>query len=186
MGSTVPASRVNEYLVKGLYQDLAVECLVTTQVIIRQDSVVGSDDGSAIMVAPADINVDITVSGKNGLDTGSPADGWYELYMIKNPSTEEVAGLLGEPAWCRGPVRPGRGTEQQGRVLRGRRGEHAAPAPLGLSQTAGRAAGPLPPAAVGAGRPPGDNNVTGRASQGAARRACRELQRANRWPVPDH
>jgi len=94
MGSTVPASRVNEYLVKKLYQDLAVESVVATQVIIREDSVVGSDDGTTIMIAPADINVDITVSGKNGLDTGSPADGWYELYMIYNPSTEEVAGLL--------------------------------------------------------------------------------------------
>jgi len=64
----------------------------------------------------------LTVNGGNGLIVETTPSG--------KPGRQEDAGLLGEPAWRRGLVRPGSGSAQRGRVLRGRRGEHAAPAPF--------------------------------------------------------
>jgi hypothetical protein len=62
-----------------------------------------------LIIAP---NGDVlTVNGGNG------------LIVETTPSGKQ-------PARCRCLVRPGSGTAQRGRVLRGRRGEHAAPAPL--------------------------------------------------------
>src|SRR5262249_49516762 len=55
---------------------------------------------------------------------------------------QEDARLLGQPARRRGPVWPGPGPEQRGRVLRGRRGQHAASAALGLPRPPGGWPGP--------------------------------------------
>jgi len=89
------AQQVNAYLVKKLIQDLGVDCGGPTTVLLRGSSVVGSDDGSTIMLLPGDTPVDITASGVNGLDTGSEApNAWYAIFMIRNPDTEQVAGLL--------------------------------------------------------------------------------------------
>lgn len=42
-----------------------------------------------------DLTVDITASGANGLDTGSETSNtWYYLWVIYNPSTGTVAGLI--------------------------------------------------------------------------------------------
>ncbi|HQJ93188.1 MAG TPA: hypothetical protein PLI71_09985 [Clostridia bacterium] len=42
-----------------------------------------------------DLTIDVTVSGANGLDTGSEAPNtWYAVYVIYNPTTGTIAGLL--------------------------------------------------------------------------------------------
>lgn len=91
--------QVNALLVKKLIQDLVIECSSATQAVIKSGSRAGADDGSVIIEAPSDLTLDITTSGKNGLDTGAEAsDTWYYLYLIFNPDTEEVAGLISASA----------------------------------------------------------------------------------------
>jgi len=91
----IPADHINSWLTKTLIHNLHIECSAASQVVIKAGSSVGADDGSVVMEAGADITVDITNSGANGLDTGSEAaNTWYYIYMIWNPSTETVAGLL--------------------------------------------------------------------------------------------
>jgi len=64
-------------------------------VVSIYSGVVGSDEGDVVMEVTSTLNVDITSSGANGLDTGSPADNtWYYLFLIFNPTTNTVAGLL--------------------------------------------------------------------------------------------
>jgi len=53
------------------------------------------DSGSVLLVLTSAKIVDLTVSGKNGLDTGSEAaNTWYHVWLIKNLTTGEVAGLF--------------------------------------------------------------------------------------------
>jgi len=68
----------------------------TSDTVIAIDSgVVGSDDGDVCMEVTSTISVDITNSGANGLDTGAAAaNTWYYLFLIYNPTTDTVAGLL--------------------------------------------------------------------------------------------
>ncbi len=92
--------QVNSNLARQVLRDLVIECATSTQVVIKQDSTAGADDGTAVLEAGSnpsgDITVDITNVGvKNGLDTGTEAaDTWYYIYLIFNPTTEEVAGLF--------------------------------------------------------------------------------------------
>lgn len=87
--------QINAEIVRELLRDLVIECTNNTQVVIKQDSRAGSDDGQAILHAASDLTLDITTSGKNGLDTGAEAsDTWYYIWMIYNPGTQETAGLL--------------------------------------------------------------------------------------------
>lgn len=87
--------QVNSLLVNKLIQSLVVECTNVAQVVVHAGSRVGADDGSIVMEVPSNITVDITASGANGLDTGAEAaDTWYYLWLIFNPTTEVVAGLL--------------------------------------------------------------------------------------------
>lgn len=76
-------------------ENLSVVGRSSYYVLLNEDSSVVSDDGTRVMIVPSDIQVDITVSGKNGLDTGSETpDAWYYVWMIMDIDTEEVAGLL--------------------------------------------------------------------------------------------
>jgi hypothetical protein len=46
-------------------------------------------------LSSVDLTIDITVSGANGLDTGSEAaDTWYSIWVIYNPTIDTSAGLL--------------------------------------------------------------------------------------------
>lgn len=99
MSDSIQPSQINSYLTKKIIQDLVIECNSSTQVVIKSGSTAGADDGSVVMEAPSDRTLDITTSGKNGLDTGAEAaDTWYYVWMIWNPSTAEVAGLLSASA----------------------------------------------------------------------------------------
>jgi hypothetical protein len=54
-----------------------------------------SDDDSTNIDVDSLLNVDITASGANGLDTGSQANStWYSIWVIYNPTTDTVAGLF--------------------------------------------------------------------------------------------
>lgn len=89
------AHQVTEALVRRVIENLVIECTSNTQVVIKQDSMVGADDGLRIMTVAGDLTVDITVSGKSGLDVGSGAiNTWYYIWMIMNIDTAEVAGLF--------------------------------------------------------------------------------------------
>jgi len=95
MGTTIPPSQVNAYLVRRVIESLRVECSAASQVVIKQGSAVGADDGSVVITAGSDITVDITNSGANGLDTGSEAaNTWYYIWLIWNSTTSTAAGLF--------------------------------------------------------------------------------------------
>jgi len=52
-------------------------------------------DDSTQLLANINLTIDITASGANGLDTGSEAaNTWYSIWVIHNPTTDTVAGLL--------------------------------------------------------------------------------------------
>lgn len=55
-----------------------------------------SSDGTASLTVSSAITVDFAnANGANGLDTGSEASStWYYVWLIKNPTTGTVAGLL--------------------------------------------------------------------------------------------
>jgi len=77
------------------YRDLVIDCASATQATIKQNTKVLSDDWETFINVASDITADITVSGANGLDTGSEAiNTWYYLYLIKNVTTSTVASLL--------------------------------------------------------------------------------------------
>lgn len=94
------ADQVNEFIVRRLIENLVIECDNATQVVIKQDSAVGSDDGTRVLTAVGDLTVDITTVGAaNGLDVGPEvSDTWYYIYMIMDVDTETVAGLLSASA----------------------------------------------------------------------------------------
>jgi hypothetical protein len=57
--------------------------------------VCASADGSLVVETSADIDIDITTTGVNGLDTGSAVEGRdYFPYLIQNDTTAELAGVL--------------------------------------------------------------------------------------------
>jgi hypothetical protein len=87
---------VQEVLVRQVVENLFIDANQNyARVAIKAGSTIGSDDGNAILVADSDIIVDITTSGVNGLDTGAEAPNtWYYVYMILNPISGLVRGLL--------------------------------------------------------------------------------------------
>lgn len=91
-GSTVATRNIyNRKLVVSNYDN---GCTGDQVKILAGASLIAANGNSEITVA-TDILVDITTSGANGLDTGSPAtETWYAIYLIKNPFTGTVAGLF--------------------------------------------------------------------------------------------
>jgi len=68
----------------------------TYQIDIDADSVVLENSAGALYQATSvNLTVDIATSGANGLDTGAEAGStWYYGWVIYNPSTATIAGLL--------------------------------------------------------------------------------------------
>jgi hypothetical protein len=63
---------------------------ITADELVLKDS-----NGNAWLAAAVSVTADVTVSGANGLDTGSEgASTWYYLWAIWNPTTNTVAALL--------------------------------------------------------------------------------------------
>jgi hypothetical protein len=106
MPQNLAANQVQAALVRRVIENLVIDGTSNTQVIIRLGSTVGTDDGADIMSVPSDITVDITVSGINGLDSGSESSSsWYYIWLIKNPVTGTIAGLL-STHWYDSPTLP--------------------------------------------------------------------------------
>lgn len=114
-GLTTATTRVltapdrNIYLVGA--QDLAVgtykNLIITnnsgtpnSQLDVDADFVLLKDSsGVSYPAATVNLTINIAASGANGLDTGSEANStWYYAYVIYNPTTDTVAGLLSASA----------------------------------------------------------------------------------------
>ena len=65
-----------------------------------------------MMRLPGQITVNIGVLGKNGVDVSPPTDSsWYHVWLIRNPTSEEVAGLTSLSASA--PTMPAGFTEKR-------------------------------------------------------------------------
>jgi hypothetical protein len=99
----VPAERIAiEDVVKNSVRNLRIACNATNptyQVDISADAVVGADDGSQFITVGSNLTLDIATIGANGLDAGVEAiNTWYYIWLILNPTTGAVAGLLSASA----------------------------------------------------------------------------------------
>jgi hypothetical protein len=89
------ASQLNALLTKKLASGLAIDTGSVSALSIAAGAIVGADNGLDAIETTAQLNIALTTSGKNGLDTGAEAaNSWYFIWLIKNPVTGEVAGLL--------------------------------------------------------------------------------------------
>lgn len=77
----------------GYVRDLSIS-YVSSNVLQISTGVCVSDSVDDYIVSNSTINVDISTSGVNGLDTGSVSTNWYYLYIIKNPSNGNIRGLF--------------------------------------------------------------------------------------------
>lgn len=70
------------------------------QMSIVADAIMLEDvNGLAHRAMAVSLTLDVTTSGANGLDTGSvAASTWYSIWVIYNPTTNTVAGLLSASA----------------------------------------------------------------------------------------
>ena len=79
---------------KGYIYKCNLEWVSANQVNIKAGAARDVDD-SITMVLSSDLTIDISTSGKNGLDTGSEAaSSWYYVWLIKNTTTNEVAAIF--------------------------------------------------------------------------------------------
>lgn len=81
------------------FRNLKIDCASNTQVVVKSGTTVLADSWDAVIECLADKTIDITASGANGLDTGSEAGNtWYYVWLILNPTSGVVAGLLSASA----------------------------------------------------------------------------------------
>lgn len=81
----------------GLSSPLGLIVRVTSDTAVDVDATqVSLTSGSSVYIAKSvNLTISISSSGANGLDTGSEAaNTWYYVYVIYNPLTSTVAGLL--------------------------------------------------------------------------------------------
>jgi len=90
----VDIKRIKQLLTKKKLDNLGIQ-YNSANVVRITDGVVGTDDGDAIMEVGSNIDVDISTTGANALDTGTVSnDTWYYLFLILNPTNGTVAGLF--------------------------------------------------------------------------------------------
>jgi hypothetical protein len=93
VGVLSPA-QVNSTIISKILRSLDIERVSTTDLTFYGGVVAGMDDGSTVVELPSNTTLDISTTGKNGLDTGSVAAlTWYYLFLIWNEDTDEVATL---------------------------------------------------------------------------------------------
>lgn len=79
---------------KNYINGLQLSYVGSTQVSVAVGLARSDDDAETMELSGAQ-TVDITNSGANGLDTGSPTnDSWYYVWLIKNVTSGTVAALL--------------------------------------------------------------------------------------------
>ncbi len=85
-----PLQSIGRAVIRGLM----VQYNTANRVVVKPGICLDGDGVEAIEVA-ADLTLDITTSGANGLDTGTEsANTWYYVWLIKNTASGMVAGLL--------------------------------------------------------------------------------------------
>lgn len=85
--------------IRDTYRNLVIKNNTTNpdfQIDITCDEVVLEDSNNkAIRVSGVSLTNDITISGVNGLDTGTETISmWYHIWIIYNPTTDTIASLL--------------------------------------------------------------------------------------------
>lgn len=91
---------IREDLVIGAASNLAAAWLTAATVNITSDELqLKTAGGLSYLASVVNVTVDITVAGANGLDTGVEANStWYYLWVVYNPTTATVAGLISASA----------------------------------------------------------------------------------------
>lgn len=88
--------------VYGSYRNLKVVAsgLTNTSAVLTADKVTLRDaSANSIGISNVNVTINSAASGANGLDTGtSVANTWYSVWVIYNPNTTTVAGLLSASA----------------------------------------------------------------------------------------
>ncbi len=81
---------------EGMYRNLVIDCTSASNIDIDADWVTLANASNNIKFARGvNLSVGTGTSGANGLDTGSIAnDTWYSVWVIYNPTSDTVAGLL--------------------------------------------------------------------------------------------
>lgn len=88
------------YAVVGEARGLAAAYSTVARVLVAADEIVLKDtNGNAYLASSVSLTLDISTSGANGLDTGAEGSStWYYGWVIYNPTTGTVAGLLSTSA----------------------------------------------------------------------------------------
>lgn len=74
---------------------MQLEYVSASEIRIKEGDCASDDEDFELMRLESDLVVNIEDSGVNGLDTGSEtALTWYYIYIIKNPDSGAVAGLI--------------------------------------------------------------------------------------------
>ena len=77
------------------FKNLAITVTSNTQLTLTADAVILQNNiGGTARVTAVNVTINAGVTGANGLDTGSLAQGFYAVHVIYNPSTATIAGLL--------------------------------------------------------------------------------------------
>lgn len=88
-----------QFAINGESRGLMANWVNSTTVRIRCDEIIlKTSGGDCVILGSVDETIDITADGAGGLDTGEPAAGWYYHWLIYNPTTSDVAGLLSTSA----------------------------------------------------------------------------------------
>ena len=88
------SNSINASLVKATFDNVEIKRLSNASISI-ESARIGADDGTVIIDVDSPITVFITVVGENGRDGGSEVvSTWYYVYVIRNPTTGIVKGLL--------------------------------------------------------------------------------------------
>lgn len=82
--------------IAGGFKNLKVQATANTTVTVTADAITLEDaNGEAYRAQTISTSINSAVTGANGLDTGAMANAtWYSVWIIYNPTTNTVAGLI--------------------------------------------------------------------------------------------
>jgi hypothetical protein len=85
-----------QFAINGASRGLLVNYVSGASARIRADEIIlKTSGGDCVILGSVDETVAITTAGAGGLDTGTEAAStWYYLWLIYNPGTVDVAGLI--------------------------------------------------------------------------------------------
>jgi hypothetical protein len=97
---TAIQSGVVGFAPEGAYRNLRIQATGNTSITVTADSVVVyTSNNIGRLLNAVSLTLSTTTSGANGLDTGTIANNtWYAVWVIYDPSTPTVAGLISTSA----------------------------------------------------------------------------------------